>query len=378
MKRVFGSLRSNHGSRFAVKYSLFTVSMLFFALLLVPFSAFGADKLVVKDSTGTNTVFDVTDSGKVAVGTGSPSGGSLYVYAPNVATLNDILANNQVAGAGLDIQTASGATPSGAIQAINGEFLIKYTPGVSITNNFNVFRMIARTDPTVVDPLTGQLSAGNFMFQHKGGNTASNVIGLITNVALQGTGNITTGTALKAASPARPGSGTISNAYGIDIMAQKVTGVTNGFGVYQEGANDTNYFAGYVGIGMNSPTHLIQLSGGAYSDGAVWTDASSRALKENINELTVQEAMNTLTGLDPVKFNYKSDKEDKHVGFIAEDVPELVAMKDRKGLSAMDIVAVLTKVVQEQQKTIAELKKKVSAIQRDMQLRDSLAAAELK
>jgi hypothetical protein len=35
------------------------------------------------------------------------------------------------------------------------------------------------------------------------------------------------------------------------------------------------------------------------------------------------------------------------VGFIAEDVPDLVSTKDRKGLSPMDIVAVLTKVVQE-------------------------------
>ncbi len=44
------------------------------------------------------------------------------------------------------------------------------------------------------------------------------------------------------------------------------------------------------------------------------------------------------------------------MGFIAEDVPELVANKDRKGLSPMDIVAVLTKVVQRQQKDIEELK----------------------
>jgi hypothetical protein len=36
-----------------------------------------------------------------------------------------------------------------------------------------------------------------------------------------------------------------------------------------------------------------------------------------------------------VKFNYKSDQEDKHIGFIAEDVPDLVATKDRKGLSPM-------------------------------------------
>ena len=54
--------------------------------------------------------------------------------------------------------------------------------------------------------------------------------------------------------------------------------------------------------------------------------------------------------MNPVKYNYKADKAEKYVGFIAEEVPELVAMNDRKSLSPMDIVAVLTKVVQEQQK----------------------------
>lgn len=42
---------------------------------------------------------------------------------------------------------------------------------------------------------------------------------------------------------------------------------------------------------------------------------------------------------------------EKHVGLISEEVPDLIEPKDRKGLSPMDIVAVLTKVVQEQQKT---------------------------
>jgi hypothetical protein len=87
-------------------------------------------------------------------------------------------------------------------------------------------------------------------------------------------------------------------------------------------------------------------------------------LKENIKVLGSEEALNTLNNLSPVKFNYKADKEEKHVGFIAEDAPELVATKDRKGMSPMDVVAVLTKVVQEQQKTIAELKKEIAELKK--------------
>ena len=71
--------------------------------------------------------------------------------------------------------------------------------------------------------------------------------------------------------------------------------------------------------------------------------------------------MTALRELKPTKFNYKVDKEEEYVGFIAEDVPELLANKDRKGLSPMDIVAVLTKVVQEQQKKIQALEARVNA-----------------
>ncbi len=123
---------------------------------------------------------------------------------------------------------------------------------------------------------------------------------------------------------------------------------------------------GDTGSGITEPTHLLQLGGGAYSDGATWVNASSREYKENIKTLTREEADHVLDGLSPVKYNYKTDKEDQHVGFIAEDVPDLVATKDRKGLSPMDIVAVLTKVVQEQKDTIAELSKKVEAMQHEI------------
>ncbi len=73
--------------------------------------------------------------------------------------------------------------------------------------------------------------------------------------------------------------------------------------------------------------------------------------------------MTVLRELKPTRFNYKVDKEEEHVGFIAEEVPELLANKDRKGLSPMDIVAVLTKVVHEQQKKIQALEARLNAAQ---------------
>jgi hypothetical protein len=55
-------------------------------------------------------------------------------------------------------------------------------------------------------------------------------------------------------------------------------------------------------------------------------------------------------------------------------VPSLVATKDRKGLSPMDIVAVLTKVVQEQQKTIDELSLKLNELEVEMKLKGAVAS----
>ncbi len=113
---------------------------------------------------------------------------------------------------------------------------------------------------------------------------------------------------------------------------------------------------GAVGIGTTSPGYPLEMGSGAHvTGGGVWTNASSRQYKENIRDLTVEEAMTALRELQPSRFNYKIDKEEEHVGFIAEDVPDLLANKDRNGLSPMDIVAVLTKVVQEQQKKIEAL-----------------------
>jgi hypothetical protein len=121
---------------------------------------------------------------------------------------------------------------------------------------------------------------------------------------------------------------------------------------------------GYVGLGgVANPSHPLQMASGAYvTTGGIWTDGSSREYKQDITRLSTSEAFETLLGLDPVKYAYKVDPDEEHVGFIAEDVPQLVAMNTRKGLSPMEIVAVLTKVVQEQQGTIEEQKKALEAL----------------
>ena len=71
-----------------------------------------------------------------------------------------------------------------------------------------------------------------------------------------------------------------------------------------------------------------------------------------------------MKALRPVRFNYKCNPTEESVGFIAEELPELVATKGKKTLNPVDVVAVLARVIQEQQKTIAELKKKVAELEK--------------
>lgn len=103
---------------------------------------------------------------------------------------------------------------------------------------------------------------------------------------------------------------------------------------------------------------------GYYAAG--WQYSSSRALKENIKNLTAEDAVKALEGLTPVRFNYKIYKEEEQLGFIAEDVPELVASKGREGLNPMDLVAVLTKVVKEQQKMMQEQQKAIDELKKEI------------
>ena len=73
---------------------------------------------------------------------------------------------------------------------------------------------------------------------------------------------------------------------------------------------------------------------------------SSRQHKDNIQELKSEDALEALQGLNPDTVTYNEE----------------ALSNDRKGLYAMDIVAVLTKVVQAQQKTITDMRDELNEL----------------
>ncbi len=92
---------------------------------------------------------------------------------------------------------------------------------------------------------------------------------------------------------------------------------------------------------QNSIYPLEMTSGAHVTVGGVWTNASSRVLKENIVGIDDDVSLDTVLNLEPVTYNYKVQPGETYAGFVAEDVPELVATSDRSSLSPMDIVAVV-------------------------------------
>mmetsp|Transcript_25950 Transcript_25950/g.76062 ORF Transcript_25950/g.76062 Transcript_25950/m.76062 type:complete len:286 (-) Transcript_25950:540-1397(-) len=89
---------------------------------------------------------------------------------------------------------------------------------------------------------------------------------------------------------------------------------------------------------------------------------SSRAAKTNIESLQAEQAYKVLAGLDSVCFEFKRSGA-KHVGFIAEDVPDEVANSEHTAVKMMDIVSVLACCVKDQHETIQRLTERIAALE---------------
>lgn len=95
-------------------------------------------------------------------------------------------------------------------------------------------------------------------------------------------------------------------------------------------------------------------------DAVATGDSDTGKAKENVVELTPEEALSALENLKPVTFSYKQDDPERYVGFVAGNAPELIASSESEGLKPLEIVAVLTRVVKLQQHQIAELQSRLA------------------
>lgn len=306
----------------------------------------GANKFSIEDITGAKVPFTIT--------AGAPTN-SLFVSSTGRVGLH-------TSTPGLDLHITSGDTPAHRLEQTSASGFTAQTWDIA-GNEANFF----------VRDVTG---GSRLPFRVRPGAPTS-------SIDISASGNVGIGTPSPARKLEVSGTGNV----GMKITDTSISNAAfllylrNGNGTLagrQFSILDENSLAdrliinssGQIGIGgLLNPTNPLEHANGARLTAAgVWADASSRALKTNIQRITAREAFRTVLDLNPVKFEYKTEPGETYAGFIAEDVPKLVATSDRKALSSMDIVAVLTRVVQEQQKTIQQLTVKMSRLEKKVKM----------
>ncbi len=146
---------------------------------------------------------------------------------------------------------------------------------------------------------------------------------------------------------------------------------------------------GQVNIGRTFPNNIpntgnlkLSVEGDTYVSGNMsaqqYFQVSSQEMKENITELSIQDGLQILQSLNPVKFSYKNDRTKRLcAGFISEHTDDMFTTADKKMLNDTGIVAILTtvvkeyvennsmlhQVIQEQQKEMSNLRERVRILE---------------
>jgi hypothetical protein len=164
-----------------------------------------------------------------------------------------------------------------------GAFFEAYNvPSAGVTNNGSVNGLRSMGfnygPGTVAYTVGGDFRSGN-EYGGTSNGTVNNATGL-QGLVYAGGGTIGTAYGLQIGMSA--GTGSIGTGYGVYIENLPAT---NDYGIYQKGADDTNYFAGAVGIGTTTPAagKMLHVVGNAQFDGTV-TGTNIRAKYQDVAE----------------------------------------------------------------------------------------------
>ncbi len=191
------------------------------------------------------------------------------------------LRDDDVAFNALDVASdvdVDGHAAFGNSGAVASDRTINISEAVTTTSPFyNLYNLLAVNpasptaasyfgayDSTVLqgsNSVSGGLDGHRYTAQNYNTGTTSNFRGLsIFAEHWASAGTTTNNYGVQIYSGAVVSGGTITNNYALAIEAISTTGtVTNPWGIYQKGPNDTNYFAGGVGIGTDTPTNRLHV-----------------------------------------------------------------------------------------------------------------------
>lgn len=153
----------------------------------------------------------------------------------------------------------------------------------------------------------------------------------------------------------------------VALVGKTLSDAATNFGTYGEatGGGGTNNY-GVFGYAANATTnHHFHDNSGNYSDATGWHDVSDPNTKTEIRALTQDDISYFYNLLDKIEvkgYKYKSELKDREnetperFGMMANELPDFLTGKDKKGISAGRMIAYLIPIVQHQKKEIEALK----------------------
>lgn len=146
-------------------------------------------------------------------------------------------------------------------------------------------------------------------------------------------------------------------------------------------ADGNGYLSNALGIGV-TPTHHIDVAGGAYCDGTNWVNASDVNSKENFRSVDGEQILEKLEDLEISQWNYKGESGMDHIGPTAQDFKKTFGVgSDGKSISTIDPSGIALAAIQElyaqlkakdqklddQSKLIQQLQAQIAQIRKELE-----------
>ena len=152
-----------------------------------------------------------------------------------------------------------------------------YNPSAN-ENVYNYSAMTMATAKTGANTINGSnyMDAGYVSSINFGSGTIAELTGIRFKGGNLGSATISNFSSVLVTSPYTGSSNPITNCYGVRVLKQNSTGITNAYGFFQQDAGDLNYFGGSTNFGnttasTSSATGSVKISGGVGIAGDVFT-----------------------------------------------------------------------------------------------------------